>query len=830
MTLSKTAPRAKRRWGLLVALVAALMLALAAVASATAPEASGFFELDKNAIDNTTVSHLGVLKSSVKNATTTSIVVCERTPTLPFDPALPPAVGTHILIDAEEMVITAVSAPSSQTGGCSFTDPNDEVTDVRTYTVTRGANSSSAATHPSGADISTLISETKAGVDWSNVYSEFTNPANAAKDNPCDAITDSVACTWLNDPPGQSAFTGGSSDILDLPGWTWTDMSVPDADEILHAYAAKFQGTDQFLFFGADRYAVNGAKDMGFWFFQSPVHAAADGTFVDDEGNPAVHQLGDVLLLGTFTQGGSVSNIRVYKWVGSGGSDGSLDSGGAFGDCVPGGSANGCDTVNSTTIRSPWAYQGKGSTAAANVIYGGGFMEGGIDLTALGLEGCFSSFMAETRSSPSLTAAQKDFTLGRFESCSTDVTTTPADGGGTALADTNDNNVPDIEIGTGSAGVDVTDKAVIDVKGTDTWSGTLDFYLCGPLASGTCDSGGVKVDSQSVDQGTGEPITSASANLTEIGTYCWRGEFTSDTNGVPDGSDASAGECFEVLPVTPTLTTQTVDASGADVIDESVPFGTALYDKATLGGTANEPGGDGGKGIDGVQTSYTSINATDGAVADGSITFTLVGPDTDVTVCDTGTPSAGTGDNPESADVQGDDDYFTSGFTPDNPGDFHWVASYSGSTSGNTTSADHNTACDESGEDVTVQQLQPTMDTAQSFIPNDSATVTVAGGAGDLDGDVTFYLWVDDATCGGGDLTSADHVFGPVTIHADDAAGSIFDSAASGNTTYSYTGNHTFHWIVTFESANAAHLDVTSGCGNEHSSTTISDGVTQPAS
>ena len=51
------------------------------------------------------------------------------------------------------------------------------------------------------------------------------------------------------------------------------------------------------------------------------------------------------------------------------------------------------------------------------MIYGGGFMEGGIDLTALGLEGCFASFMAETRSSPSLTAAQKDFTIGRFESC-----------------------------------------------------------------------------------------------------------------------------------------------------------------------------------------------------------------------------------------------------------------------------------------------------------------------------------------------------------------------------------------------------------------------------
>ncbi len=32
-------------------------------------------------------------------------------------------------------------------------------------------------------------------------------------------------------------------------------------------------------------------------------------------------------------------------------------------------------------------------------------MEGGVDLTGLGLEGCFSSFLAETRSSPAIGAS-----------------------------------------------------------------------------------------------------------------------------------------------------------------------------------------------------------------------------------------------------------------------------------------------------------------------------------------------------------------------------------------------------------------------------------------
>ena len=72
-----------------------------------------------------------------------------------------------------------------------------------------------------------------------------------------------------------------------------------------------------------------------------------------------------------------------------------------FGDCVPGGgTSDGCATVNNGTIKSPWAYQSKISGTPANTLFAGGAMEGGVDLTDLGLTGCFSTFMAETRSSP----------------------------------------------------------------------------------------------------------------------------------------------------------------------------------------------------------------------------------------------------------------------------------------------------------------------------------------------------------------------------------------------------------------------------------------------
>src|SRR5205814_184691 len=48
----------------------------------------------------------------------------------------------------------------------------------------------------------------------------------------------------------------------------------------------------------------------------------------------------------------------------------------------------------------------------------GEFLEEGVDLTALGLQGCFSSFLAETRSSQSPTATLSDFVIGNFPLCS----------------------------------------------------------------------------------------------------------------------------------------------------------------------------------------------------------------------------------------------------------------------------------------------------------------------------------------------------------------------------------------------------------------------------
>ena len=208
--------------------------------------------------------------------------------------------------------------------------------------------------------------------------------------------------------------------------------------------------------------------------------------------------------------------------------------------------------------------------------------------------------------------------------------------------------------------------------------------------------------------------------------------------------------------MTPALSTQAV-GPGGEALTDDVPFGTALYDLASLGGTANEPGDNGPGDANG---DYKSINSDNGTAADGTITFALYEDNGDT--C--GDLAGGTWDTSDTTIVDGDGDYQSDGFTTNSPGDFTWQAVYSGSTSGNTLDTDHNLDCLDDNENVTVEQLQPTMSTAQRFVPNDQATVTVNGGAGDLDGTVTFYLFVDDDTCGGGDIGLADFTSTPVAI------------------------------------------------------------------
>ena len=144
------------------------------------------------------------------------------------------------------------------------------------------------------------------------------------------------------------------------------------------------------------------------------------------------HVDGDILVVSEFTNGGAVTTIQAYRW--SGGADGFLDpnpvAGGDNLDCdsITGGDSI-CANVNTATINNiPWLTANK-QDGVGHTLRSTEFFEAGLNLTEEGLGGkCFSTFIADTRSSTSLTATIFDFSLGTLGECTSGIDTTPSTG------------------------------------------------------------------------------------------------------------------------------------------------------------------------------------------------------------------------------------------------------------------------------------------------------------------------------------------------------------------------------------------------------------------
>ncbi|HWF88876.1 MAG TPA: hypothetical protein VN659_08580, partial [Pyrinomonadaceae bacterium] len=243
----------------------------------------------------------------------------------------------------------------------------------------------------------------------------------------CDGGNALVKTGVIHDGLAKSIYTGGGSkDPSLLSQWQWKDGSVPDKDEIINAYAAKYLGTpsgDDIIVFGADRYDNSGEAFIGFWFFKDAVVPAADGRFRKGPlaTDPlSVHQVGDVLVLIEFSVGGTVPTAKVFEWVGSGGSE----SGGTLNDITGTAPATAVRSISNAVAQTipgscpAWQYTPKGGVPGGPISTNS-FFEGAINLDAFpALAGaCFSSFLVETRSSSSVTATLKDFALGQFNTC-----------------------------------------------------------------------------------------------------------------------------------------------------------------------------------------------------------------------------------------------------------------------------------------------------------------------------------------------------------------------------------------------------------------------------
>ena len=366
------------------------------------------------------------------------------------------------------------------------------------------------------------------------------------------------------DPLSQTTddiFTGGGSkDQQPISNWNWTTGSVPDKDNIEHSFAASYDKNGHtFVYFGLDRYANNGDAFTGFWFTKTPIGPVTGGTF------SGAHSVGDLLVLSNFTNGGATATIQLFKWVGSGGSDGSLDLIGSGEDCTGSPSLDiACAATNHADITPSWTFDDKGVAGASNPIPAESFFEGGIDLDALFAPGkapCFGGFLAETRSSQSVTATLKDFSGGAFNTCVPPTITTTSS---TATAD---------------FGGTVTDTA--NLSGTDgNASGSVDFFICTPaqVTAAGCPSGvGTKVGASVPVDTTGDPDTATSSAYTvgltaaAAGKYCWRAEYTPDSSSqyLAAKHTNDTTECFTVAPATIEIHKTAVPAgpvsAGADI-------------------------------------------------------------------------------------------------------------------------------------------------------------------------------------------------------------------------------------------------------------------------
>jgi len=283
--------------------------------------------------------------------------------------------------------------------------------------------------------------------------------------------------------PDQSYFTS-NKDIQPIKSgqqhWGCDPINNPlDKDDLQNAYAALVQvpanapdnAGHQVLYLASERGSNNGTSFAGFWLLKDK-NVGCSGT----NNFSGQHTDGDLLIVSDYTNGGGTQDVSVYKWVGDDATgspvldttfNGSICSGSLSND-------NACAIANSATITTPWSP----TSHASNT-----FVETGIDLTSLlgDSGGCFTNFLAETRSSDVLTATLKDFASGSFNTCVTPPISTTATPGGSSnpLGVANQHDIATISA----------------VGGHPSPTGTMTFFLCNPsqVTAGGCETGGTQV-------------------------------------------------------------------------------------------------------------------------------------------------------------------------------------------------------------------------------------------------------------------------------------------------------------------------------------------------
>jgi uncharacterized repeat protein (TIGR01451 family) len=260
--------------------------------------------------------------------------------------------------------------------------------------------------------------------DWDQVFADAGNPTppsgtgSFAHGASSQAVAGSFEYDLINTTSDTIFTGGGSKDVYGIQSgpWKYTTSKPQAKDDIENLFASAYTDSSNghvILYAGMTRYDNSGDATAGFWFLQDPTFSTTTPT-PPSSGAPFAgkHMDGDILLVSDFSTGGSVATVSVYKWVGD-------DATGSL-QFVGGNSTNTFAIVNGSTLTLPWTFTDKGKTGGtgSNQAAQGEFLEEGVDLTALGLSGCFSTFEGETRSSTSPSATLSDFGFGSFPLCS----------------------------------------------------------------------------------------------------------------------------------------------------------------------------------------------------------------------------------------------------------------------------------------------------------------------------------------------------------------------------------------------------------------------------
>jgi len=282
------------------------------------------------------------------------------------------------------------------------------------------------------------------GDDWENVFKKN------GKATASSFVSDTVNST------GDNSFLGTSSkDTQDITAWSWQGHKAQAKDDIAHAFAGAYTAANQhqFLYAGMDRFDNSGDSTAGFWFIQDSSFDLCIGVGKGSRGdNPGCksagafagkHTVGDLLVVSDFSTGGAASAINVFVWDGT--TPLKLDASRSPAPCDPVHGTNSlCGFANSTdgVATGGWSFTDKSGKSS---YLHGEFLEIGIDLSDPNIfpngAPCFSTFMAETRSSTSTSASLSDLTTPvSFPLCSFTVDKT-CDNNGKGTVNTSTNKI-----------------------------------------------------------------------------------------------------------------------------------------------------------------------------------------------------------------------------------------------------------------------------------------------------------------------------------------------------------------------------------------------------